>query len=83
MILEFLNKGYLDDNCQAFFNLMFNCPDKTSRFYIGKMTSTLINKIYYIYQNATVKDAPKIVELVEEGEKFIKMSINALKTQDC
>jgi len=50
--MEYINDALLDDKCQNFFNIMFNCPDKTSRYYIGKMTSAIINKAFSIYQEA-------------------------------
>lgn len=50
LLLDFINEAYLNDNCAHFFNIMFYCPDKTSRYYIGKMTSALINKVFSIYE---------------------------------
>ena len=52
VLMEYINDALLDDKCQNFFNIMFNCPDKTSRYYIGKMTSAIINKAFSIYQEA-------------------------------
>jgi hypothetical protein len=49
---------------------MFNCPDKTSRYYIGKMTSNIINKVFQIYKEAPTesKDNIHLKELVEAAE---------------
>jgi hypothetical protein len=44
---------------------MFQCTDKTSRFYIGKLTSVVINKVYNIYQEALDK-GQEIPESLEE-----------------
>ena len=49
VIMEFVKEYYLGDGCQNFFNIMFQCTDKTSRMYIGKLTSVVVNKIYNLY----------------------------------
>lgn len=49
ILLDFLNEAYLNDNCSHFFSIMLNCPDKTSRYYIGKMTTNVINKVFSLY----------------------------------
>ena len=59
-LLEFINEAYLKDNCRSFLNIMFNCPDKTSRYYIGKLTSSVINRVFTIYSESLNKEAPKI-----------------------
>jgi hypothetical protein len=42
---------------------MFNCTDKTSRFYMGRLTTAIINKVFNIYEKAEDKENPNILEL--------------------
>lgn len=46
LLLRFIKKAYLEDECRHFFSIMFDCSDKTPRFYIGKLTAFIINKAY-------------------------------------
>jgi hypothetical protein len=54
-LMEFLKDYYLGDGCKHFLAVMLDCPDKTSRFYIGRLTSILLNKIFLIYQDSLDK----------------------------
>lgn len=83
LICEFIEDTYLQDNCLEFFNIMFNCTDKTSRFYIGRMTSTVINKAFSLCSEAKNKDSPIVQELKAAAEKFLLININILSTSDC
>lgn len=56
-MLGFIKKAYLEDDCRHFFNIMFDCSDKTPRFYIGKVTSYVINKVYGMVEEAENKDS--------------------------
>jgi hypothetical protein len=86
IILEFLKEYYLADGCQHFLNIMFQCTDKTSRFYIGKLTSNIINKIYGIYQDCLDKE-PKIPESLQElkeiADSLVVKFVQNLKTPEC
>jgi len=46
LILTFIDKYFLQDSLQRFITIMFTCNDKTSRNYIGKLASLLINKAF-------------------------------------
>ena len=83
LLLEFVNNAYLNDNCQRFFNIMFTCTDKTSRYYIGRMTSTLINKVFSIYGSAEDKEAPKLAALSAATDNLLSKIVKALSTQEC
>ena len=86
VILEFLKEYYLGDGLQHFMNIMFQCTDKTSRFYIGKLTSVVINKIYNIYQDALDQkiDIPSnLLELKEIADSLLAKFIQNLKTPEC
>lgn len=49
LLLEFMVTTYLQDGCKHFLSIMFDCPDKTSRFYCGKLTAILLNKVFAIH----------------------------------
>ena len=49
IIVEFIKRTYLNDNCQYFFEIMFNCVDQTARNWIGTMTANTMNKAMRIF----------------------------------
>lgn len=83
MLLGFIEKAYLNDDCKHFFNIMLDCGDKTSRYYIGKITSFVVNKIYSMYEEAENKDAVNLVRLKEAGDSLLTRFITTLKTSEC
>jgi hypothetical protein len=58
LIMEFIKSAYLEDNCEHLMNIMFTCSDKTTRFYIGRLTTLVINKVYLIYKESMDKPIP-------------------------
>ncbi len=46
LFMVFLQQAYLEDDCAHFLKIMFDCTDKTSRFYTGRLTSVMVNRIY-------------------------------------
>jgi len=42
---------------------MFECTDKTSRYYLGRFTAYVINKIYQIYDEAENKEAESLLKV--------------------
>ena len=65
---------------------MFDCTDKTSRFYIGKLTGIMLNRIYTIYQDCIdSKQAPceALEALKATADGLLIKFFKALKTQEC
>jgi len=86
LMLEFMKSAYLEDGFVNFFNIMFDCSDKTSRFYIGRVTSILINKIYHLYQDAVDKGqtlSEALMELKETADSFVVVLVKSLKSPEC
>jgi hypothetical protein len=86
LFMQFIQIAYLEDDCGHFLKVMFDCTDKTSRFYIGKLTSIMLNRIYTIYQDCLdSKQAPceqlEALKLTADG-LFIRL-VKALKSQEC
>lgn len=73
LLRQVIETFYLADGCKHFLNIMFDCSDKTSRVYIGKLTSNLINKANQVYQDCLEKG----VEL-SESMKDLKFSVDTL-----
>ena len=83
---QVLKTSYMEDECQHLMTIMFLCTDKTSRFYIGKFTTIVINKIYQIYSDTAKKDngIPDSLELLkQDADKILCKLIKALKTPEC
>ena len=80
LLLEFLDRCFLNDNCQHFYKIMFDCGDKTSRFYIGKITAFVLNKAFQLYDESDNKLAPKLIQLKEAAESIIIKFVNALRS---
>jgi hypothetical protein len=92
LISSFIKDQYLADNCQSFLNLMFSCTDKTSRFYIAKMTTLIVNKAFSIcetYQTQYEEEklakpdlerCERIVDLQESVQKLLYYIIIALQS---
>ena len=84
--MVFLEQVYLADDCQHFLKIMFDCTDKTTRFYAGRLTSILLNRIYTIYQDCLdSKQAPcdALQKLKETADSLLVKLVRALKSQEC
>ena len=62
---------------------MFNCTDKTSRYYIGRLTALVINKAFKIYEDVEDKDAPKVKELYDAVDELTFLLVKTLASSDC
>ncbi len=86
LLHEILKTSYIEDNCQHFLTIMLFCTDKTSRFYSGRFTSILFNKIYQIYSD-TIKKGQQIPESLEalkqDADKILCLFIKSLKSPEC
>jgi hypothetical protein len=51
ILLKFMQKTFLGDDMQYWFNLMFNCVDTTSRFHCGKIAAKALNQAFYVLHN--------------------------------
>lgn len=49
VLINFLIEVYLNDRLLNFYSIMFTCGDKTSKFYVGKITSSLLKKVFQLY----------------------------------
>jgi hypothetical protein len=86
LLNEIIKHSYIEDDCSHFLNIMFQCTDKTSRFYIGRLTSMLINKVYSVYREALDKKIVlpgSLVELKDNADKLVIRFFKALKTPEC
>ncbi|CDW89068.1 ubiquitin carboxyl-terminal hydrolase family protein [Stylonychia lemnae] len=70
-LLKFLKKALVKDNCEQFYKVMFECTDKTSRYYLGKFIAYLMNKIYQIYDEAENKEAESLVKLKAQADTLL------------
>jgi hypothetical protein len=86
VILDCIQRTYLDDNCEYFFEIMFKCVDQQARDYIGKLTASVFNKAMRIYgicsQDPEQKDKPKVVQLGKMIDEFMTKCILVLQTKD-
>jgi hypothetical protein len=48
---HFLEKTYLVDDCQYWFNLMFNCVDCSARLYAGEIAAKAVAQAFYVTYN--------------------------------
>lgn len=83
LLLEFINDWYTEEDFKHFLNIMFDCPDKTSRFYTGKLTGILINKVYQVYQDCVtqgVQPNDKLEELKKAADTIVIQIIKNLKS---
>ena len=87
LMMEFIEKNLLEDNCEYFFHVMFNSPDKTTRLYCGKFVSNIVNKCFRIWgvcsEDPEKKDHPKIHKLKELLFKLMDRFIDILSDADC
>jgi hypothetical protein len=66
VLIEFINRAFMADGGQYFFDIMFNCVDQSARNWIGSLASTTMIKamrIYGICCNDGHADHSKVKEL--------------------
>ena len=61
---------------------MFECTDKTSRYYIGKLTALIINKVYQIYHDCENKECPVMLQMKEAADAFVIRCVDMISTQE-
>jgi len=71
LIVGFLKKHFLSDNCQGLFELLFQCPDSSSRLYIAKVVARLLNRAFAIWGVCSESEKDKDHHLVHELYKII------------
>lgn len=86
LLRAFMVDHYFADDFKHFLDIMFDCSDKTSRFYIGRLTSIIVYRAVQIYQDclekATVVNLA-MEELHMSTDGLIAKLIQSLKTQEC
>jgi len=87
VLIAFIKKHYLADHCEYFFDIMFNCVDKSARFYAAKSTSNLINKAFKIWgicsEDEKTKDHPRVLELYKVIDEFMTLVLYKIHEKDC
>ena len=86
VICDWIEQTLLADQCTYFFHLMFNCPDKSSRLYCGKIVASTVNKGFKILaiceSKPEEKDHPKVVKLRTAINSFMKLALDVIHTRE-
>lgn len=53
---EFLETAYFEDVLNHFMKVALECTDKSSRYYVCKLTTVIINKVYRLWDEAENKE---------------------------
>jgi hypothetical protein len=86
IVVTFVRKYLLEDSCQHFFKIMFQCSDQTSRNHAGKLASKAIVRLFKLYADCiptsresvdTVKDVFQVLST------FMGMQMTILHDDDC
>jgi hypothetical protein len=86
LLKGFIETYYLDDQCKHFLNIMFDCSDKTSRFYSGRLTTIVINKAYQVVKDSLAKgthQSDRLAELKTLADTLVITLVKSLRTQEC
>jgi len=74
----------LEDNLLGFITIMFNCTDKTSRFYIGRFTTLVLNKAFAILEDCEkrMKEENDSGQMSEPSASYLDLKNHAYKLLD-
>jgi len=86
LIVNFIKKHYLQDNCKAFFELMFICGDQLARQYIAKFTAKIINRgfqIWGVLSQGEFKDHERVTDLYTVLDQLMSLLLYKLHEREC
>lgn len=56
ILTEFLELAFFSDSISHFMKVALECTDKSSRYYVCKLTTVIVNKVYRLWDEAENKD---------------------------
>lgn len=87
ILLEFIKATYLADNCESFFDIMFNCVDQSARNWVGTLAANTMNKAMRIVgicsEELGQADNPRVEALASAISEFMTKCILKLQERDC